>query len=259
MIRADCDSVRDDLDAFADGELRGDELRYVSQHVDACVRCTEEVEVRRSVGGLIRESAGHWHRLPPPAGLAPGVVIQIKTESSLSWRALFNRAVEDWHWVIVGGGAVTLTFMSTLFCSALLIFGTASPRNDSLSAMVTNLQTSPGQMYAEVSRQGASGPEYMMVQLETSADPVEVLPDVLARDGEEQQWVAALAQALAGGGPLIQLAAMSEQQRKQAEWLLDNIARMRSVEPALGPMNVLKVYRLHLVTNTEVTAKGLRP
>jgi hypothetical protein len=34
---------------------------------------------------------------------------------------------------------------------------------------------------------------------------------------------------------------------------------MRSIEPGIGPLNTLKVYRLHLVTNTEVTAKGLRP
>jgi hypothetical protein len=258
MIRADCDSVRDDLDAFADGELRGDELRYVSQHIDSCIRCTEEVEIRRSVGGLIRESALQWHR-QPPAGLASGVVTQVRTESSLSWRAVFNRGVEDWHWIIVGGGAVMATFVSTLFCSALLLLGTASPRADSLSAMVTNLKSSPGQMYAEVSRPGASAQDVMFVQLETSAEPVGAMPDVLAREGEERQWVTLLAQTLAGGGPLGQLAGMPEKERKQAEWLLDNITRMRRIEPALGPMNTLKVYRLHLVTNTEVTAKGLRP
>jgi hypothetical protein len=258
MIRADCDSVREDLDAFADGELRGDELRYVSQHIDSCIRCTEEVEIRRSVGGLIRESAHQW-RHQPPAGLASGVVTRVRTESSLSWRAVLNRGAEDWHWIIVGGGAVMATFVSTLFCSALLLLGTATPRADSLSAMVTNLQSSPGQMYAEVSRPGASAQDVMFVQLETSAEPVGVMPDVLAREGEERQWVALLAQTLAGGGPLGQLAGMPEKDRKQTEWLLDNIARMRRIEPAVGPMNTLNVYRLHLVTNTEVTAKGLRP
>jgi len=196
-----------------------------------------------------------------PAGKLRDVVTQVRTESSLSWRAVLNRGAEDWHWIIVGGGAVTATFVSTLFCSALLLLGTATPRADSLSAMVTNLQSSPGQMYAEVSRQGASGQEVMFVQLETSAEPVGVMPDILAREGEgeERLWVAALAQSLAGGGPLGQLAAMPEKDRKRTEWLLDNITRMRSIEPAVGPMTALKVYRLHLVTNTEVTAKGLRP
>lgn len=259
MISADCDSVRDDLDAFADGELRGDDLRYVSQHIESCRRCTEEVEVRRTVGGLIRDSATHWHRVPPPPGLASGVVTRVRTESSLSWRAMLNRGVEDWHWVIVGGGAVASTFVSMLFCSALLLLGTATPRDDSLSAMVANLKASPGQMYLEVSRQGVKGGEVMLVQLETSAEPVDVLPDLLTRDEEERRWVDALAQSLAGGGPVDQLSSMSDQARKRTQWLLDNITRMRSSEPGIGPLNTLKVYRLHLVTNTEVTAKGLRP
>src|SRR6185295_11458283 len=112
MISADCDSIRENLDAFTDGELRGDELRYVSQHIESCRRCTEEIEVRRTVGGMIRESASEWRLVPQPAGLASGVVTRVRAESAISWRAVFNRAVEDWHWVIVGGGAVTLTFVT---------------------------------------------------------------------------------------------------------------------------------------------------
>ena len=262
MISADCDSVRDDLDAFADGELRGDELRYVAQHVDSCLRCTEEIEVRRSVGGLIRQSMTHWHRVPTPAGLASGVVTRIKAESSLSWRAMLNRGVEDWHWIIVGGGSVAATFISTLLCTALVLVGSTTPRADSLSALGTNLTTSPGAMYAEVSPGGAKSTGMMgmmFVQLETSAAPVGMLPDVLVRDSQEGLLVNALAQALGGGGPLVELRSMSVEDRRKAEWLLDNITRARRLEPAGGPMNTLKVHRLHLVTNTEVTAKGLRP
>ena len=258
MISADCDSVRDDLDAFADGELRGDELRYVSQHVDSCLRCTEEVEVRRSVGGLIRQSVAHWHSTPSASGLASGVVTRVRAESSLSWRAVFNRAVEDWHWVIVGGGAVTATFVSTLLCTALVLLGTTTPRADSLSALGTSLKSSPGTMYAEVSPQGARRDEVMLVQLETSAAPAGMMPAVLTRD-DERLWVAALAETLGGGGPLVELASMTAEERQRAEWLLDNITRVRSLGPAGGSFNTLKVHRLHLVTNTEVTAKGLRP
>lgn len=259
MIRADCDSVRDDLDAFADGELRGDELRYVSQHIEKCVRCTEEVEARRAVGGLIRDSAAYWHREPAAAGMASGVVARIRAESALSWHSMFRRAVDDWHWVIVGGGAVTATFVSMLFCSALLLLGTTTRSADSLSAMGTSLKSSPGELYAEVSRQGPRGEEVMLVQLETSAAPADAVPAVLARDSDERLLVNALAEALGGRGPLVQLASMTEQERRKAEWLLDNITRMRRLGPAVGPLRTLTVYRLHLVTNTEVTAKGLRP
>ena len=258
MIRADCDSVRDDLDAFADGELRGDDLRYVAQHVDMCVRCTEEVEVRRAVGGLIRDSASHWHPASAPTGLASGVVARVRAESAVSWRAVLNRAVEDWHYVIVGGGALAATFVSMLICSALLILGTTARSGDSLSAMGTNLKSSPGQLYAEVSRQGARGDEVMFVQLDTSAAPSDAVPAILTRESDERQLVNALAETLRGGGPL-DLSVMSKEDRLRAEWLLQNIARRRGIEPGVGPMNTLKVYRLHLVTNTEVTAKGLWP
>ena len=258
MITADCDSVRDDLDAFADGELRGDDLRYVSQHVDMCVRCTEEVEARRSVGGLIRGSVAEWQPTSTPAGFAQGVVARVRAESSLSWRAVFNRAVEDWHYVIVGGGALAATFVSTLICSAVIILGTTARSGDSLSAMGTNLKSSPGELYAEVSRQGARGDEVMFVQIDTSAAQSDAVPAVLTRDSAERQLVNALAETLRGGGPL-DLSGMSKDDRLRAEWLLQNIARRRGLEPGVGPMNTLKVHRLHLVTNTEVTAKGLWP
>jgi anti-sigma factor (TIGR02949 family) len=258
VIRADCDAVRDDLDAFADGELRGDELRTVAQHIDSCLRCTEEIDARRSVGTLIRDSSVYWQHAPAPAGLASGVVTRVRAERALSWRAALNHAVEDWHWVIVGGGAVAATFVSMLLCAGLVLMGTTKPSAESLSALGTNISMSPGAMYAEVSRSGAPGQGFLLVQLETSGEPAGMLPQVLTREAEERQLVNLLAQTLDGGGPL-QVNALPEKARRQAEWLLDNITRVRRVEPREGPLNTLTVYRLHLVTNTEVTAKGLFP
>lgn len=258
MIRADCDSVRDDLDAFADGELRGDDLRYVSQHIETCVRCWEEVEIRRNVGGMIRESAGHWHRMQPPAGLASGVVTRFRAESAQSWWALINRSVEDWQWVIVGGGATVATCLLMFFCSAVLLLGTSTNTEEGLSTLASNYKTSAGALYAEVSQQGAKGGNVMLVQLDTSAARDETLPAVFDREDDERLWVDALARTLGPSGST-SLAGLPEQSRKRAEWLVDNITRMRGVEPQVGPMNTLKVYRLHLVTNTEVTAKGLWP
>jgi len=260
MISADCDLIRDDLDAFADGELRGDDLRRVSQHIDSCRYCTDEVHARRSVGESVR-GALRLNTAAVPAGLASGVVARVRAESSLSWRAMLNRAVEDWHWAIVGGGAVSATFVSALFCSALLVFGTTAPQTDSLSALGTRLRESPGVMYAEVSREGPGTPEMMLVQLATSAEPSDPYPSVFSRDrnDEERLMVSALAETLLRSGGMVDWMSMSADARKKTEWLLDNIVRLRSVEPAVGPYGALRVYRLHLITNTEVTAKGLTP
>ena len=258
MISADCDLIREDLDLFADGELRGDDLRRVSQHIETCKWCTDEVEAKRAVGVSVREAL-KGQSLDIPAGLASGIVARVRAESAQSWRAMFGRAVEDWHWAIVGGGAVSATFVSALFCSALLVFGTVAPRAGSLSALGTSLRESPGAMYAEVSRIGALRPEVMLVQLETGDAPVDPHPSVLSREAEERQMVHDLAEMFAAHGGGFDLSAISADARKRAESLLDNIVRLRGAEPALGPFGALRVHRLHLIANTEVTAKGLRP
>jgi hypothetical protein len=259
MISADCDLIRDDLDAYSDGELRGDDLRRVSEHVGSCRYCTDELHARAAVGESVRGALG-LNAVAVPAGLASGVVARVRAESALSWRAMLNRAVEDWHWAIVGGGAVSATFASALFCSALLVFGTATPQADSLSAMGSRLLESPGVMYAEVAVEGPGRPDLMLVQLATSAEPSEPYPSVFSRDREDEErlMVNALAETLARSGR-IGWTSMSAEVRKQTEWLLDNIMRLRSGEPAVGPYGALRVYRLHLITNTEVTAKGLTP
>jgi Putative zinc-finger len=254
MISADCDSVRDDLDAFVDGELRGAELRRVAQHLETCKRCADEIETRENLGGLIRESVSGAYQSPLPTGLAAGVVARTRAESYFSWRAGLGRAVEDWHWVIVGGGAVSATLLSMLFCSALLVLGTAKLDGDSLSALGTNLRSSPGQLYAEVSRPGGDEQGVVLVRLDTGDPSDAALPEFLhPNHGEEQRLLEALRQALVRSGPFIQ----SEAERRHVELLMDTLARVRRAEPQVTGPGSLTVYRLRLVTTTDVTAKGL--
>jgi hypothetical protein len=258
MITADCDSIRDDLDGYVDGELRGAELRRVADHVETCRRCAEEIESRRELGGLIRESVADAYQVPVSTGLAAGVVARVRAESYFSWRAVLSRGIEDWHWIIVGGGAVAATFVCMLFCSAILLMGTASHDANSLSAMGKNLQTSPGRLYAEVSRQG-SDENVILVQLDgmeySESSPNLPLSLIMGRSDEERQYVEALGAALLRKGAFVELAAMPEGERRYAEWLLDNIARIRRQELSVGPMGPLTVRRLHLVT--DVTTKAL--
>lgn len=255
MISADCDWIRDDLDAFVDGELRGEELRRVSQHVEACRRCADEIDSRENLGGLIRESVAREYQSPMPSGLASGVVARARAESYFSWRAGLGRAVEDWHWVIVGGGAVSATLLVMLFCSVLLVHGTAKLDGDSLSALGTNLRSSPGALYAEVSRPGGDGDQdVVLVRLDTGDVAAGPLPAVLLRHlDEEQQLLDALGETLGRDGPFVQ----SEAQRRYVELLMDSIARVRRAEPQVSGPGSLTVHRLRLVTTTDVTAKGL--
>jgi len=254
MISADCDWIRDDLDAFVDGELRGDELRRVSQHVEACRRCADEIESRETLGSLIRASVEREYQSPIPSGLAAGVVARARAESYFSLRAGLGRAVEDWHWVIVGGGAVAATLVVMLCCSALLVLGTNKVDGDSLSALGTNLRSSAGVLYAEVSRPGGGDEDAVLVRLDTGDAAAAPLPAVLLRNrGGEQQLLDALGETLGRGGPFVQ----SEAERRYVEQLMDHIARVRRAEPQVSGPGSLTVHRLRLVTTTDVTAKGL--
>jgi hypothetical protein len=251
VITADCDLIREELDAFVDGELRGMELRRVAEHLDACRQCADEVEARRQLGGLIRETVAAGYGQPVPAGLAAGVVARTRAESYFSWRAEFSRAVEDWHWAIVGGGAVTSTFLVMVLCVFVLFFGTATPNAASLSSLGNNLRSSPGSLYAEVSQRGGG---VIVVQLDTGEESLRPLPAGLRRADQQRLLVDALGQTL-GHAP-VEPSSMPEAERRYAEWLLDSIARVMREEPSLSPVSPLTVYRLHLVANADVTAKG---
>lgn len=252
MITADCDAIRDHLDAFVDGELRGAELRYVSAHLEACRRCGEEVDERRTLGGLIRESVADGYHHPIPGGLSAGVVARVRAESYFSWRGVLARGFDDWHWLLVGGGAVSATFVSMFLFSAMLTLGTSRPQAGSLSSIGTALMApSGGSLYAEVS-QGAD-PSLILVQLDGgSGSPSQVVSGW--SDSAEQQLVEELAQILVRHGSLVELASMPEKQRLYAQRLLDRIAAARRSATAIGPMGPLTVHRLRFVTNTDVKA-----
>ena len=52
-----CKSLEPFLNAFVDGELGGAEMLRVSQHLEACNECAQEVEGLRGIGGLLRRAA----------------------------------------------------------------------------------------------------------------------------------------------------------------------------------------------------------
>jgi anti-sigma factor RsiW len=258
MISADCDAIRDDLDAFVDGELRGGTLRLVARHVESCSRCADEIEARASLGGQLRDALASTYEAPMPEGLAAGVVARVRAESALSLRALMRRGAEDWHWALVGGGAVTATFVSTVLSAALVLLGMMSPSAGSLSAMGQAMRTPAGPLYAEVSRQGADQ-KVIVVQLNTGSSAALQPPPYLGRQSEEAQWVGELADQLAASGHAGDWASFSPEEREYTQWLLANITRARLASPRVGASEGLTLHRLHLVTNTEVTAKGLVP
>jgi len=260
MSPAVCDTLRPHFGAFVDDELLGPDRQRVSQHLEVCPPCADQVGELRSIGGLLRDAASLEPPIPQMSGLAGGVVARIAAESAQSWRALFNHAVEDWHWIIVGGGAVAATFVSMVAVSALLLFGPAPRRPDSLSALVTNLKSPAGTLLIEASQAGNDQTVRLWQVENGSGTARRVVLVTLEAAAADRALVSALADAVAARGQLVELSSMPEEERRYTELLLDEISRRRVSEPGFGgAASPLNVVRIRLVTSTGVSAKSLIP
>lgn len=255
-----CAAIRSDLGAFIDRELTGVRMLRVAGHLTGCETCASEAEALRSVGQLLRTAAERSEIPADVSRLASGVVERVRAENAQSWRALLSRGFDDWRWALVGTGSVAATFVSALAVSAVLVFGPAPEREDSLAALITNL-TSPSGLLLLEARSAGKGVDSMLLEVGNGAKQSGtssnegVMPVVLRLT--EQQFVRDLTDVVTREGRLVELGSMPEQERRYTEALLDGISRMRSSEPARGSTGSLTVTKIRLVTSTGVTAKGL--
>jgi hypothetical protein len=259
MTPIECISVRRRLGPFVDGELKGAEMLRVSEHLDRCADCTTEVQAFQELGDLLRTAAPV--DVPPQIdGLAGGVISRVRAESAQSWRALFGRAFESWHWALVGCGSLIATFITTSFVGAVLTLGPAPSREDSLSALITNLGTPAGILfvYATPAERGADS---MLMQFDNgepdaSGSMTALASPVASKLAAEREMVDALTLAMTRRGRWVTLESMDPVDRRYAESLLDELNRLRMNDPMLGSVRV-NVHEVRLVTSTSVSAKGL--
>ena len=251
MKPATCD-VRALLGAFADGELPGVDRIRVSTHVEQCRDCASELDAIASIGTALRHAAAHAPA-PELAGLASGVVARVRAESAQSWRGLFDRAIQDWRWALVGAGSVAATFVSTLLVSAIVWEGPSAQRDDSLAARMRNLSSYSGVMMV-VARDQDGPLQAMLFDNGTARSSV---PPAF-RDSAADAFLAKLADVINRIGPTKNLAAsaLGDADRREAEVLMDEMSRLGTGEPPRASYGTLLVHELHLVTPV-VTVKGL--
>lgn len=262
MTRAEC-IVHRDLAAFVDGELRGASVLDVLHHLAECRACASEVAHLRSLGDTIRATLPSDTSPPELEGLASTVISRTRAESAESWPGVFRRAQEDWHWVIVGSGAIAATLVSTLILSAILAFGPMPDRADSISAFYTNFRTPAGDLYLLATPVGLDQ-EPVLVRLNEdgalgsggSAARVVQATWFATRARAEADLVGALQDAMTFQGQTVALNRMSPQRRRLAESLLTEISRYRTTAPIPRGAS-LAVHEVRLEASASVTAKGL--
>jgi anti-sigma factor RsiW len=215
--------VRDQLEAFVDGELSGADRLEVAQHIQWCPSCATMVEDLSIIGDTLRASA---EALESPAddlgGLAAGVISRGRAEAALSWQGRIRRAGEDWHWLVVVSGAVAASLICFLALSALLAFGPEPGRRDSLA---TSLYMPPG---VQVSLNTSLPAD---VQLAIAEKEVEDAAEVAAqKEAKEKETVVQLAMAVNNRG---RRGRTDPTSRLIEEALLDEIVQLRLDEPLM--------------------------
>jgi anti-sigma factor RsiW len=250
-----CRIVRRDVGPFIDGELTLSRRAAVARHLAVCDSCARLAHAIGVVGETLRGVPEI--DLPPFEGLTANVITRVRAEAAQSWTSLLGRAFDDWHWAIVGSGSLAATFASVMVLSLMLSFGPAPARADSLSALMTNLGSPAGVLYACASATGV-GQDARLLQID-NGQPVaaRITASLMSSpcDATEADLVEALAQAFTGaGGRLVQLDAMHPARREHTEGLLSEI-RERALPSIVG--RTVAVHQLRLVTGTGVIAKAL--
>jgi len=245
MMADSCRVIERWLGPFIDGELTGAERLRVSRHLGQCPACRESVDGLQQVGDLLRAESRVNVSVVDAAGFAQGIVSRSRAEASVSWMSQLRRGSDDWHWVIVGGGALAATVVSTLLWSALLVFGASPVQQDSLAGLIGTLELprrdvvmrdGPDLLQQDVrliARRGTADPEASVYWLRTRSERGGRMSAAYG-PGAETTYVEQLATLAAWSHP--REISLNDDQIVRSQFdLLDEIMRLRLAETLTIP------------------------
>lgn len=263
-MSASCAATRRHLNAYIDGELDPRKRALVMGHVLGCDECRERLDQIREVGGLLRQHVTVPEEAVDFSGLAAGVISRSQAEESQSWAAWMRHVVEDWHYAVICAGSLSAAVVSVAIAAAVCVLGPKPERDDSLAALLNNLQAPAGKLWMIATPVGPDqAPMLMEVDNGLGAADYTMpdsMPEGLAAPSEADLALLLSAAVIGPDGRMSTLATMSRQGREQTEPLLNEIERQRNAPPiASWSGRQVNVQRLWLTTNTSVSAKALAP
>lgn len=147
MIRLfGCETARELLPLFVDGELAVDQQVGLETHLRSCRTCAAHAEDLRMIGNSLRSCAsmGGQDRDTELAlrGLQAGVLSRLRAERDQAMRLRVGRMFEDFHLLSAGAGAVAGVLACVLLTQGVM---SAIDRHtaDSLAAIIETL-SNPG-------------------------------------------------------------------------------------------------------------------
>ena len=136
-----CAQVREDLQAYHDGEVSIDTQVLIQSHLQECVACRLEAAALADLGDALRTMAGAvpGRRAAREAGLISRAVLdRIRVEERFSLIAQVRESFQDMHLVWAGLGA-TIAMLFCIFASAGVLQAASNERPDSLAGIISTI------------------------------------------------------------------------------------------------------------------------
>ncbi len=249
-----CDTVRDHLSAFRDGELPVAEHVDVGRHLNHCAACRRVLDDLDDLGVVLRDRAGlDAARIgdePVAHGLSGAVVSRVFAEQEQSWPVRVRDAFDDMHLVWAGLCATAAVVVCAALAAGIVLLAPAAERADSLRAMVT-MMASPGTDLEPLPL--APGMEAPRVS------PEAVMPLMLANDltlATDQDVELAIAAVVTRDGRIEQTQQLEGTPNWRLVQSLEDSARFRPASRAGSPVAVSLVW---LVSHTTVRPTIVKP
>ena len=238
-----CADVRENLEAFYDGELPLEQRVAIQNHLGECVTCSLAAEDLTAMGATLREFAAQVadRTSDEPVRMTARVIERLRVEEQFSFKAQAMALFQDMHLVWAGLGATVATMICVIGSASVL--HAASQQQPGSFANVIAILANPG------SNENPMRLNYeMMAPRAVTAAPIEMaeedgeytLSAVVSREGRVQ-GVEVLNQSRVPG--------------RSVNALLHDAYRVQ-FSPAVARGDAVAVSVVWLVANTTVKGRG---
>jgi hypothetical protein len=184
-----CEQVREQLQAYHDGELPLDEQVLIQGHLRDCIACAIEASDFDEIGeGLRAMSTSLPDRASNASAQLPAAVLErLRIERQLSFGTRVRALFDDMHFVWAALGA-TCAMVACLFASMSVLHAANRERPDSLAGIITYL-ANPGSNANPVAPDGSMRLPRAQFQTPmplTGEDAELMLSAVVTREGRVQ-------------------------------------------------------------------------
>jgi len=115
-LDSDCESVRDDLSAYADQEVDSGRHRFITSHLIDCLPCRDSYESVTKVGDLIKEN--YKPKIPENLNLWPGIKMKMQvvpfTPREQQQQPKTKKKIRPRFAVMVGAAAAVIGILGSL-------------------------------------------------------------------------------------------------------------------------------------------------